>query len=252
MIIDTLNKIVKKNEFISVVDSFDDTNHPELKYHQELFELFYDIISDDSHSLETSIVLGAVAAQGLTKIVNLGRYSEIPDYIRDIKKQLNDPDQIKKIEGSEPNTEFRLSFADALNKVIFKLNIMGVIEEEGKISIKKFLEGERKFGEAYADRPFALRNIALNLLMEIKVPFHDISAGIYENYCFFAVAVAAIKFVAASLYVAEKNQDAGFKKLSAFVSRKFAHDHAVKVKKVMELLDLGHCSSPGNLVLILK
>ncbi|MCH5348648.1 MAG: flagellin lysine-N-methylase, partial [Oscillospiraceae bacterium] len=40
-------------------------NHPELKFRQQLFEFFYEILSDDSHSIETSVILGALAAQKL-------------------------------------------------------------------------------------------------------------------------------------------------------------------------------------------
>ena len=37
-------------------------NHPALKYDRDLFEFFYEILSDDSRSIETSFVMVGMAA----------------------------------------------------------------------------------------------------------------------------------------------------------------------------------------------
>ena len=99
MVLENYKSTSKKIEKVEVNSKTDIMNHPELKYRQQLFEFLYELISDDSHSLETSIVLGALAAQGLTRIIEKGEYDSIPDYIKNIKGQLNDPEQIKKLES---------------------------------------------------------------------------------------------------------------------------------------------------------
>ena len=240
----------KKIEAIKVDAITDTINHPELKYRHELLEFFYEIISDDSHSLETSIVLGAVAAQALTKIINNGEYDKIPDYIKDIKKQLNDTKQIERLEAFKPKPEVRVGFAVNLNKETVNFDLQRFITNDGKISIEKFLEGERKFNEAYTDRPFALRNVALNLLLELCMPFRDNNVSLFENYCYFAAAVSAVKFVA-SVAAINNDPESGFKIVSAYVSRSFAHNYTM-VKPIIELLNKYHCTSPAYLLLILK
>lgn len=251
MILENLMITDKKADALSVYSSTDLINHPEYKYHHQLLEFFYDILSDDSHSIETSIVLGALAAQGLTRIIGNGEYDKIPDYMKDIKNQLNDPGQIEKLETFKPKPEVRAGFGVQLDKSIVNSNMSSFIMDDDKISIDKFLDGDRKFNEDYSDRPFALRNIALNLLLELKLPFRDKNASLFENYCYFAAAVSAIKYVAACVYATGKDTDNGFKTVSAFVSRSFAHNDT-NIKKIIELLNSYHCTSPAYLLLILK
>ena len=43
-----------------------------LKFREELMEFFYEIISDKKHDVETSIILGALAAQKLSQIAARG------------------------------------------------------------------------------------------------------------------------------------------------------------------------------------
>ena len=251
MILENFENIGQKIENINIDNVNDVINHPELKYRRQLLDLFYDIISDDSHSLEASIVLGALAAHGLTKIINNGEYDKIPDFIKNIKKQLDDPKQTEKLESFKPKTEVRIGFARDFYKNIVRIDLSDIIKVDVNISVEKFLDGERKFNEAYSDRPFALRNIALNLMLDLKMPFRDVNVSLFENYCYFAAAVSVIKFAADVAYTSDKDRDKAFKTLSAYVSRSFAHDD-LKVKRIIELLNSYHCTSPAYLLLILK
>ena len=85
------------------------------------------------------------------------------------------------------------------------------------------------------------------------MPFRDKKSSLFDNYCYFAAAVAAIKFAAACVYADNDapNPDRGFKVLSAFVSRQFAHNNA-NVELVIKLLKIFHCTSPAYLALIVK
>lgn len=168
--------------------------HPELKYRGELMEFFYEIIADKKHDIETSIILGALAAQSLTKIVAEKNYELIPDAIKQIKSQLHNGAQLRTIENIKPNYYVKLGAAGEILKSMFSLNIMSALtDKEGKPNIDLYTRGEKRLADTFQDRPFYLRNIALNLLLELAMPFKLIGKTIFENYCLFAAAFALFK-----------------------------------------------------------
>lgn len=226
--------------------------NPELRYRRQFIELFYDIISDGSRSLETALILGALAASSLTKLIAKGDYARIPEHISEFKKQINNPEMIAKVDNIKSNDELRWSFGSRLNKSIIELNISNLIKEyNGNISMEKFLEGEKKFREAFSDRPFAMRNIALNLLLDLNVPFRDIKATLFENYCYFVSAVALIKFIGSVSYISSDEPEKFFKTAAAYANRYFSHSVAM-IKSIMDILKEFHCTSPAYLAAIIK
>lgn len=226
-------------------------NHPELKYRKQIFDFFYEIISDDSHSIETSITLGALAAHSLSKLIERKAYDKIVSSISAMKKQLNDPVQIKKLEELKPNYSIKLGFASEINRIIIKSDMIDKLCEDGGIKIEKYNDGMNKFYADFSDRPFALRNIALNLFMECRMPFRDITLSLFENYCYYVASFAAMKLAAASIYTFHPDPKLGFKGTAAYVSRSFAHNDA-SAKEIVKIYKAFNCMSPAYIALILK
>lgn len=267
---------------VNIDTDIDIINHPELKYRQQLFEFFYEIIADASHSVETSITLGALAAQSISKLIDKGEYDKLPEGISALKRQLNNPAQIEKLENIQPNYAVKFGFMKELNKIVIKSNMLDVISENGAISVEKYNNGIRNFRSEFAKRPFALRNIALNLLLECKMPFRDKNYSFFENYCYYAAAFAAIKLAAAAVFTNDEevkttlnpvvsgegsaarlvrnirvvvknknNSENEFKKTSAYISRFFAHDDS-NVKIILDMYKELNCMSPAYIAVIIK
>ncbi|MDE7289829.1 MAG: flagellin lysine-N-methylase, partial [Oscillospiraceae bacterium] len=136
----------KKTRVANMDNSLDFMNHPELKYRQQLFDFFYEIISDDSHSIEISVILGALAAQSISKLIEKGAYDKIPESIQILKKQLENPEQIKKLENITPNYAIKLGFASEISSKILRSDMIKLIsEEDGGISVAKYNDGIKKF-----------------------------------------------------------------------------------------------------------
>lgn len=168
--------------------------HPELKYRGELLEFFYEIIADKKHDIETSIILGALAAQTLSKVVESKDYDSIPEAIKQIKPQLHNGAQLKTIENIKPNYFVKLGAAGEMIKKLFAVNIMAAVaDKDGNPNIALYLLGEKRLAETFADRQFYLRNIALNLLLEFALPFKFEDKTIFENYSLFTAAFALFK-----------------------------------------------------------
>lgn len=169
--------------------------HPELKYREELLEFFYEIISDKKNSIETSLILGALAAEAFTKLVDSGDYEAIPDAISSIRSQLHNAAQLKKIDGIKPNYSIKLRAAVEISKAIStRISIPSfLVKSDGTLNTEMYLQGELRLLKTFADRPFFLRNIALNLLLEFALPFKLPDRTIFENYSAFVTAFALFK-----------------------------------------------------------
>lgn len=168
--------------------------HPEVKYRGELLEFFYDIISDKKLSVEDNIILGALAAQSLTKLVERKDYDHIPEALKTLRAQTHSGADLKNIANIKPNYNIKLGILGELLGTVFEIATMrGLVDKEGRYNIDLYVLGEQRLAETFKDRPFYLRNIALNLIFEFVLPFKFTDMTIFENYTIFAAAFALFK-----------------------------------------------------------
>lgn len=228
------------------------SQHPELNYCRQMFELYYDIISNESHSLETSVNWGSYASIRLTEVINKGQYELIPEAIRNIREGVSNKELSDKLEAIKPNYDIKLKFVINLQKLSSVDIFNDIIIDENTADIEKFKEGERLFNEAFADRPFAFRNIALGLLMDLNIPFRSLEKSIFDNYCYFIAAFVIAKLMGPVVFVKyTSDPELEYKKLVAMINRSFAHNK-LNVESIIELLKQFRCDVPANLSAIIK
>lgn len=249
--------------------------HPEFKYRGELLELFYEIIGDKRNDVEINIILGALAAHSLEKLVKTEDYDSIPQAIKDIRAQLHNGAQLKKIENIKPNYHVKLGYLSQIVRGVNPVNVMSALTDRtGTLNIDLYLLGEKRLAETFKDNPFYLRNIALNLLLELGLPFKLEDKTIFENYCIFAVAFAAFKLnviataelggrAEANPGVTVVSSDVDAKivkkvdsekhviKSAALISRSLCHNPGV-AKNLLELLHKNKLATPGYIALLVK
>lgn len=171
---------------------------PELQYFEEVFEFFYEIIADKKRDVEDSLVLGTLAAQALSKLSEKNKCEQIPEAIKLLKSQMHNGEQLKSIANIEPNYNVKLGILGQLLKLICKNNrrddpTFALIDSEGKYNINLYAEGELALKNHFMERPFAMRNIALNLLFELFTPFGNEDYSIFENYAVYVTTFALLK-----------------------------------------------------------
>ncbi|MCM1166574.1 MAG: flagellin lysine-N-methylase [Lachnospiraceae bacterium] len=239
--------------------------HPELQYRGELLELFYEIISDKKHDVETALILGAVVAQTLSNIVAAKNYNEIPNAIKKIKPQLHGGELLRSIENIEPNYNVKLGEAGEMLKSVFQVNIMNALtDNDGNLNTNLYEWGEQRLAETFKDRPFYLRNIALNLLLEFVLPFKFTDKTIFENYSIFAAAFALFKLnvIATAEYTDRMEKSAEnetpscdtekyVRDFSAMISRNLCHNDE-NAKKLLDKLRERKITMPADLALLIK
>lgn len=251
------------------------SEHPELKYRGELLEFFYELIADKKRSVEDSIVLGALAAQKFTQYSEDGNYDLIPDAIKAFKKQFHNAEQLKKVMEIQPNYSIKLgALAQAYNSLKAQLvSLSSLADNTGNLNADLYLQGEKRLIEAFKDRPFCFRNIALNLLLELRLPFQFTEVSILENYSIFVTAYALLKLISiatsewANLNETEGRVSAGsgiginFKikvdtdsfvhQSCALISRDLCHNET-NSKNILKFLKDKKMLSPAYLALLVK
>lgn len=239
-------KVLRRNEELLA-------KYPEIRYYRQLFEFYYDIISNESHSLETSILWGSYVSIKLTELVKSGRYSQTLEEINRLRKDINRKDMSDKLEAINPNYDIKLKFVINLMKIPMGINAFNdIILDENTVDIEKFQEGERRFKAAFADRPFAMRNIALELLMDLGIPFYERELSIFDNYCYFIAAFTLIKLMGPAFFVKDiSDPESEYKKCISTIGRGFKHNKEV-IKLVVVLLKHFRCEVPANLAAIIK
>lgn len=226
-------------------------HHPELKYRNDLFMFFYDIISNKKRTLETSLVLGGLAAQKLTEFIARGEHDRIPEIIKSLHSQLN-VQSIDSLENINPNYGLSLGFAGTLVDWFATSDIFNVLKENGKLSVSKYEQGRSIFNTHTKDKPHFLRNVALNFLIEGEIPFFHTEKSLFENYCYYVATISAVKLICATIsYRDQAVNDNLFASLSFFI-RGMYHSKDSISPFVYDLLKEKNVCSPAKIALLLK
>ncbi|MDE6731289.1 MAG: flagellin lysine-N-methylase [Oscillospiraceae bacterium] len=170
---------------------FDET---ERRYKGELLDFYYELISDKRISVETALILGALAAQKLTEIVARKELGRIPEALKAFRRQFHNAEQLKAIESIKPNYHLKFAFlAELIEKVIENGATVLLRDETGTLNVDLYNLGERRLREMLGKREHFLRNLALNLLLEFAVPFRFKDKTIFENYSLYVAAFGCLK-----------------------------------------------------------
>lgn len=240
--------------------------HPELKYRYEIFEFFYEIISDKKHSVENALILSALTAQSLTKFIQTNDIDKIPEAIKTLKAQMHNSSQLKAIEDIKPNYHIKLGILGQMLQEVWKIakyadTTCSLIDSSGRFNIDLYTAGEELLLAYLKKKPFIMRNIALNLLFELSIPFKNHDFTIFENYAVYVVsfalmkldtiAIAEIKNRADDELSAEFDMDKYIIKSVAMISRTLCQNMEID-KLIMQILCGNKMTSPAYLALLVK
>lgn len=225
--------------------------HPELKYRNELFEFFYEIIGNAKRSLETSVLLGALAAQKLTQYIQRGEADRIPEIIKALRPQLN-ATSVPSFENAKTNYGICLGLVGKIVDTFEHSNVLDALKINGKLSPELLEQGRAIFNDYTKDKPHIMRNIALNFLFEGKIPFSKPDFSLFENYCYFASTIAAVKLICSAICERDKMVKKELYISLSFFVRGMYHTMEANPPKVINILKENGCNSPAFIALMLK
>lgn len=169
---------------VSCENEADYAKNPALAFRNELFGLFFDIISEKSAGIQTNLAIGASVAKTLSEV----NKNEFPEALERLSERLDETDFL----------EERAFMGKRLVGELF-LELFG--ENLGNFDEKRLSEGEKRLAEIFAGREYFFRNLAKNLLFELKMPFYLKERGIFENFLVYGAAVSLAGFLAAACAV---------------------------------------------------
>ena len=155
----------------------DFAKNPALALRNELFGLFFDIISEKSAGIETNLAIGAAATKTLSEV----NENELPEALEWLAKRLDETDFLEEREFMGKPLAGEL-FAE----------LFGERFEN---------HDERRLAEIFSGREYFFRNLAKNLLFELKMPFYLKERGIFENFLVYGAAVSLAELLAAACAV---------------------------------------------------
>lgn len=251
------------NLFIYKSDTAKDvTKHPSLKYRNQLFDFFYGILSNKKRDIHTSMIIGTLAAQTLSKLENLSP-DRIPEGISALSKQINSPALAKSLSDIEPNYKVKLGVVqcmldgtvvgDRLSKILSPIRIK---DKDGNytVEILSYIADLEKFYKLCSAKPFVIRNIVKSLYMCELMPFSDNDYSIFDNYAYFCASAALIDFFGAAAVAGSDNSDEIFERFKTAVclaSHPLCHNPD-RVKMITDYLKEIKCYTAGHLALIVK
>ncbi len=217
-----------------------------------ILDFVYNILSDEKYSVETGMVLGALA------IKKLNEFSEdsdkIPEVIKTLSKQLRTTDQIQQIESINTNYNIKLG---VMSKLFFLLstgeniaNVMGVLFKDGDLQVDRYEKGERMLNELFKDKEYFFRNMALNTLIEVRFPFFDIKYNMYDNWLYYCAVYSMTKLLCCA--AAYNSNDRGYVlECIASFNRQWGH-HLYSLENTIKFLKQADCTKMGHIACMLK
>lgn len=225
--------------------------HPELKFFNEIADFFFDIVSNKIRSVETSLVLGALAAQKLTEYINLGKWQQIPEIIKKLRPQLN-ATSVPSFENAAPHYGFSLGLCTEILNNFCHTNVLNCLMVDDKLSAEKFVQGSEMFSAILSEQPYVLRNIALNFMLEGSIPYINAQQSLFDNYCYYVATVACTKLICSAVAYSHQNLGVALPTALSYYVRSMYHSGTSKIDSIIELLHQHQITTPAKLALMLK
>lgn len=228
---------------------------PFLEYRLNILDFYCEILHKKSHSIETSLIIGAMASKHLSQTIESKKYSEIPKLIEDIRSQVNSESVARSINDITPNYQLKLKVINNLIVSIFNYHAsrfdISALHDGEKLIVENYLKGIENFNKAVNGKDYLIKNIIINLFYDMRMPFYIIEGTLFENFSYFVLCSAVIKTVAASIGVKSENIYEDFRSAIAELSRGLSHSIPRAQSCINELKSLGF-TSPAHLALIIK
>ncbi len=173
-------------------DESDFEKNPAMRFRNEIFSLFYDIVSCPKKSVYENLGMALSAAFELSKAEDIPKTAEI----------------IQRGVCSERNEELFAGVSELLREFF---------GEEYVLDYEKIKAVQEIFPKHF------LKNIALNLLFELKMPFCFGDGSVYENFRFYTLVFGIFTAVLFRAAVCKKSVTGELSR----VDRKIVHDRAV-------------------------
>lgn len=179
-----------------VIDKEEISRNPALEYFDDVFEFFYEVVSDNKISVETAIIFGAIAAKKLSEIIGRKEYGKIPESLKAFLRQFRSAAPlIKSIDDIKPKPQLKFAVLTLFAEKILAGNSTALLcDETGEMNIALYDKGKKRLNEMLNGRGYFVRNLVLNLLYEtLALPFIHERRSLFDSYRLFIAGIGLLK-----------------------------------------------------------
>ncbi len=227
-------------------------NRLSIKNFNVIFDLLYNVVADESYSVETGLILGAMVVKKLDDFQD--RPERIPEVLRLLSKELRTTKQIKMIEDIKPNLNIRLGvMGEVFKKIPLDINIYRVLDllYTGKaFDVEKYNRGVCALDRLLSGKEYFFRNYALNMMLELRAPFYRPGQSMFENWLYLCAIFSMSKLLVTAAAYNEEHIDSVVYSLSLF-NRGYRHDDAI-YNTVIDFLKQSGIHNTAHIACMLK
>lgn len=244
------NKKIEKRA-TNIEDKSFVSRFPILRYRFMLLDFFSELFTNKDRTIQNSIILGALGAKHISEVEQKGKYSEIPQLLKNLKTQLNDSKTSSSLDELKPNYKLKFKLVNnMIAKFIGNCDMITALHDGNNLVVERYIEGLYNFDKAF-DNNFALKNLLINVFYDQKMPICKRDRSIFDNYSYYVLSAAVYITGAAAVGFKNVNIVDEFKSMAAQISRFLSHNEN-KISLIMdEMKELG-LTTPAHLALIIK
>lgn len=182
-----------------------------------------------------------------------------------LRKEFHDANLLKTIDELPSSYQMKFGFmSKIIDNIVGSSAIDLLRDQEDRLNIQLYNMGEAGLKEALKGHEFFLRNLALNFLLELQVPFKYMENTIFENYSLFAAAFGLVKLNLIAICSADADIEmhthgqeftyGGNDRLigmTSLICRRVCQNHG-NAKEIINALIMQGYTTPAHLGLLIK
>ena len=224
-----------------------------LKFRKDLIE-YYSYVFTSDITFEEAMLMGAIAAHNFSDPRNQNDLPQCVDIIRKevgVKDVHRITDKIAPVYMSKYNIALSLLYKLSGKEKDFLPVDISVMSDGEKFDTEKYLEGKEKFLEKLPGGDRGLKNIAMNMFLDIFVHIDMSEYSFFAFYLYFSACMAAVSLLAYTAGYANENTEADFIASVSLFSRSVSHSSAY-IKPTLEYLEKYGTETVNNVASFIK
>lgn len=153
-----------------------------------------------------------------------------------------------------PKIKFTITnniFVVFMKENTYAMSLVNSMRDGDQFFEDKFSHGIDKFRELFSGKDFILKNIAVNLFVDLFINLNMPEHTFFEFYSYFASCITAIQVLAYSIALNSENAEYDFIKTVSVLSRNLVHS-VDRANMIIDYIQKKGLVSPAHLALIIK
>ena len=222
---------------------------PYLQYRKAIID-FYSWLFTSRKTIETSLLLGALAAKNIADCTEKGMAANIPAALAFLRDSWKEKEPDIRTENIPVDHKFKYTWMHFLINGLKDMPFDTEVLSDGeKVDAAKYAEGKDKFYSAVTNPDIALNNIAMNIFLDLFTGLNLIDRTFLDFYIYFALCMTAVLYLGFTAGYVGNDTENDFIKAVCVLSRRIRHSSEIS-EKIFEYVE--RFSEPEQLAAVIR